>query len=86
MARLIKKKQNNLTFTKRIVLLILFVALIDIQFPFVLAFLGHEQIAETLAITIVTEIIAVCLGYFAKAFLGKREEENLKFEREKEGL
>ena len=38
--------------------------------------------AETLSTTIVVEIIGVMLGYFAKAFFGKREEENLKYKRE----
>lgn len=46
------------------------------QFPFILAFLGKENIAETLAIAIVTEIIGVFLVYCAKSFFETKEEEN----------
>lgn len=77
-----KKAKTPLTFTKKIVLLVLIVALIDMQIPFVLSFLGREPV-ETLGTTIVIEIVGVCIGYFVKAFFGKKEEEKLKFERER---
>ena len=60
----------------------MWVAIIDLQLSYLLAFLDKVQIAETLSTTIVVEIIGVMLGYFAKAFFGKREEENLKYKRE----
>ena len=66
------------TFTKKAVALILIVSLIDLQLSYVLAFLGKEQIAESLSSTIATTIIGVMLGYFFKAlfetFFEKREE------------
>lgn len=66
------------TFTKKAVFAILCVALIDLQLSYILAFLGKEQIAETLSSTIADTIIGVMLGYFLKAlfetFLEKREE------------
>lgn len=66
------------TFTKKAVALILIISLIDLQLSYVLAFLGKEQIAESLSSTIATTIIGVMLGYFFKAlfetFFEKREE------------
>lgn len=66
------------TFTKKAVFAILAVALIDLQLSYILAFLGKEQIAETLSSTIADTIIGVMLGYFLKAlfetFFEKREE------------
>ena len=65
------------TFTKKAVVLILVVSLIDIQLSYILAFMGKEQIAEALSSDIVTTIICVMLGYFLKAlfetFLEERE-------------
>lgn len=71
-----------LTFSKKWVNRLMWVAIIDLQLSYLLAFLDKVQIAETLSTTIVVEIIGVMLGYFAKAFFGKREEENLKYKRE----
>ena len=50
-------------------------ALIDMQFPFVLALLGRDQIAETMGGLIVTEIIGVFLVYCLKSFFETRESE-----------
>ena len=66
------------TFTKRAVAIILAVSLFDLQLSYVLAFMGKEQIAETLSTTIAETIIGVMIGYFLKAlfetFFEKREE------------
>lgn len=65
------------TFTKRAVTAILVVSLFDLQLSYILAFLGKEQIAETLSATIADTIIGVMLGYFLKSlfetFFEKRE-------------
>lgn len=65
------------TYTKRAVTIILAVSLIDLQLSYVLAFLGKEQIAESLSTTIADTIVGVMLGYFMKAlfetFFEKRE-------------
>lgn len=65
------------TFTKRAVALILIVSLVDLQLSYILAFMGKEEIAEALSITIVQTIIGVMLGYFFKAltetYLEERE-------------
>lgn len=66
------------TFTKRAVTAILIFSLIDLQLSYILAFMGKEQIAESLSSTIASTIIGVMLGYFFKAlfetFFEKREE------------
>ena len=66
------------TFSKKAVAAILFVSLIDLQLSYILAFLGKEQIAESLSSEIASVIIGVMLGYFMKAlfetFFEKREE------------
>ena len=66
------------TFTKKAVTIIMVVSLIDLQLSYILAFLGKEQIAESLSSEIATVIISVMLGYFMKAlfetFFEKREE------------
>lgn len=56
------------TFTKKWVDIILTVSIIDIQLVFVLAFLGKCQIAETLGVAIVSEVIGVMLGYLCKSY------------------
>lgn len=75
-----QKRYNSqlTTFTKKAVFAILLVALLDLQMSYILAFMGKEQIAETLSSTIADTIIGVMLGYFLKAlfetFFEKREE------------
>lgn len=72
-----KYKKWLATFTKKAVAVILVVSLIDLQLSYVLAFMGKEQIAETLSSTIADTIIGVMIGYFLKAlfetFFEKRE-------------
>lgn len=78
------------SYTKKAVTVILAVSLVDLQLSYVLAFLGKEQIAETLSSTITETIVGVMLGYFLKAlfetFFEKREERlNRLIETETEG-
>lgn len=71
-------KQWITTFSKAAVAVILVVTLIDLQLSYLLAFLGREQIAESLSSTIAETIVGVMIGYFLKAlfetFFEKREE------------
>ena len=55
------------TFTKVAVTASLGVSLVDLQLSYILAFMGKEQIAETLSATIVEMVVGVMLGYFLKA-------------------
>ncbi|MBD5524582.1 MAG: hypothetical protein HDR04_09200 [Lachnospiraceae bacterium] len=66
------------TYTKKMMTRIINVALVDMQFPFLLALLGREQIAETLGGLIVTEIIGVFLVYCVKSFTETREEQRVR--------
>ena len=75
-----KRSENKRTFSKRMVKSIMYVALIDLQMTYLLAFLGREQIAEQLSSDITTTIVAIGLGYFAKAYLETKQEEKLKRE------
>lgn len=65
------------TFSKKAVAIILTISIIDLQLSYILAFLGKEQIAESLSSEIASVIIGVMLGYFMKAlfetFFEKRE-------------
>ena len=54
---------------------IITVALIDMQFPFLLALIGRQEIAETMGGLIVTEIIEVFLVYCVKSFFETKESE-----------
>lgn len=73
-----RRSENKRTFTKRMMKAILYVALVDLQFSYVLAFLGKEQIAEQLSGDICHTIIGVCLGYFMKSYFETKEEERNK--------
>lgn len=73
------------TFSKRAVAIILIVSLADLQLSYILAFLGKDQIAESLSSTIASVIVGVMIGYFMKAlfetFFEEREKRlNRKFE------
>lgn len=74
------------SFTKKMMTLIVVISLIDLQFPFILAFLGKTQIAETLGGLLITEIIAVFLVYCAKSFFETKEEEKVKYLKERYGM
>lgn len=56
----------------------MYIAVIDLQLSYLLAFLGREQIAEELSRTIVLEIIGVMLGYFGKSYFETREQEKVR--------
>lgn len=70
------------TFTKKWVSRLLWLGCLWITLSYVLAFLGKDQIAESLSQTVATVIIATILGYLCKAFFETREEERMKYQRE----
>ena len=75
-----KRSENKRTYSKRMVKAILMVALVDLQLSYILAFMGREQIAETLSGDICRTNIGVCLGYFLKSYFETKQEEKMKFE------
>ena len=80
-----RKKRKFRTFTKRAVKVILFMALLDLQLSYLLAFLGREQIAENLSSDITKVIIGTILGYLAKSFFETREEEKVRLQEQEWG-
>ncbi len=72
------KRSNFKTFTKKWVEKLMWIAVIDLQLSYLLAFLGREQIAEELSRTVVVEIIGVMLGYFGKSYFETREAEKIR--------
>lgn len=78
MAKQRPKRSNFKTFTKKWVGRLMYIAVIDLQLSYLLAFLGREQIAEELSRTIVIEIIGVMLGYFGKSYFETREQEKVR--------
>lgn len=72
------------TFTKKWVSRLLWFGCIWITFSYVLAFFDRVQIAESLSSTVASVIIATILGYLVKSFFETREEELLKYKREKD--
>lgn len=79
-----KQRRKFRTFTKRAVKAILFIALLDLQLSYLLAFLGREQIAENLSSDITKVVIGTILGYLAKSFFETREEEKVRLEEQRE--
>lgn len=87
-----KKTENKKTFTKKWIDRIFTVALIDIQFTYILAFLSVwlnfisgnpidvESLVVTLAIAWVTEIVALGVAYFCKSYFETKAEREQLFE------
>ncbi len=69
-----RKIKTKKEFSKKLASAILIVALIDIQLTYVLAFLGLSDIAETLSVALVTEVVGVYGIYCLKAYMGKKNE------------
>lgn len=75
-------KLSKTEYSKRLVTAVLVVAFIMLQENYILAFLGMDPM-ENLAMTIVTSIIGVSIGYFVKAYLGKKASEATRLEEKK---
>lgn len=72
-------EMQKLTYTKRMVTALLIIGLIDLQFTYLLSFLGRESVQD-LSIAIVTYILGVAIAYMVKSFFGKKEEEKTRLE------
>ena len=64
------------TYTKRLVGLVVFVGLIDLQLSYILAFLGKEQIAESLSNQICVTLLGTVLVYVIRAHFDTKAEKN----------
>ena len=81
-----RRERKLKTFTKRAVKAILFIALLDLQLSYLLAFLGREQIAENLSSDITKVIIGTILGYLAKSFFETKEAERSDYTRNRQAV
>lgn len=77
-----KNKKKKYQMSKVLTAFILIVAIVDLQLSYALAFM-EKEIAETLSVAIVTEIVAVVLGYFIKSFNETKEAERIKLQNAK---
>lgn len=77
-----KQKKRKFTYTERSVQILLIVGALNAEIPFVLSAFGKEPVSE-LGIAWITEIVAVILGYMAKAYFGKKQEGIQKIEEDK---
>lgn len=66
-------RENRRTYTKRAVKALLIIGVINGTMPFILSFFDKEPAAE-LGIAWITEIVAVILGYMAKAYFETKQE------------
>lgn len=77
-----KNKKKKYQMSKVLTAFILIVAIVDLQLSYALAFM-EKEIAETLSVAIVTEIVAVVLGYFIKSFNETKEAERIRLQNAK---
>lgn len=73
---------KKFSFTKIIVISYSILFAIWVTLSYILAFLGHGEIAEDLSSQVVIVGVASILGYMLKAFFETREIEKNKLERE----
>lgn len=78
-----KKVKLFETFTKAWVSILMVIAIIDLQLSYVLAYLGRDQIAESLSVAVVTEIIGVMGIYIIRAYFDTATESKHDIERSK---
>ena len=71
--------------TKRITRTLLIIGVIGGLMPYVLAVFDKQPV-ESMGIAWVTEIVAVCLGYFVRGFKDTAESERIAMERDLNGL
>ena len=62
------------TYTKRLVAIVVFISLLDLQLSYALAFLGRDQIAETLSGQICITLLGTILVYIIRAYFDTEAE------------
>lgn len=62
------------TYTKRLVGVVVFIGLLDLQLSYVLAFLGKDQIAESLSTQICITLLGTILVYVIRAYFDTKAE------------
>ena len=80
-----KRRTNKKTYTKKVVQAVLTIGVIGGITPFVLSAFGKDPVAE-LGIAWISEIVAVCIGYFCKAYFETNQERKQELEEFKAGM
>lgn len=65
------------TYTKTLVAIIIAVCLLDLQFTYALAFLGRDQVAESLSTSLCTTILGVAFVYMVRAYFDTKAERSM---------
>ena len=72
------RRKRKWTFTKKIVSILLVIAVIDLQLTYILAFMGMTETLQETSGKLITEILGVVFVYCVKSFFETREEEKNK--------
>ena len=80
-----RRKRSRVTWTKAITRILLIIGVIGGLMPYVLSLLDKQPV-ESMGIAWVTEIVAVCLGYFVRGFKDSKESEEMAFRRLQAGF
>lgn len=72
------RRKRKWTFTKKIVSILLIIAIIDLQLTYILAFMGMTETLQETSGKLITEILGVVFVYCVKSFFETREEEKNK--------
>lgn len=64
------------TYTKRLIAFVVLISIIDLQFSYILAFLGREEIAETLSVQICTTLLGTVIVYVIRAYFDTKAEKH----------
>lgn len=80
-----RTRWSDFTLDEQFTLISLIVCIIFLIQHYILAYLGKDPMIE-LAVIIVSAVVIILVKYSIKSFKGKREEEIVKYKRDKAGL
>ena len=80
-----RRKRSRVTWTKAITRILLIIGVIGGLLPYVLSLLDKQPV-ESMGIAWVTEIVAVCLGYFVRGYKDTANQEDIALRRAMAGL
>lgn len=78
-----KKKFNFLTFTKRLILIILLFSIVWVSWSYILATIavikyGDTNTVESISTEVVRALLTIVLGYLCKAYFETKQEEHIR--------
>lgn len=78
-------KWKDYTLDEQFTIISIVICILFLAQHYILAYIGKDPMQE-LAVTLVTAVVVILVKYAIKSFKAKREEENMRFKRDKEGL